>query len=171
MSKKDTKLVSKETAVKDVISISRRLASLYFHFTLVLSEELGEEKAKEITKKVIKKYGEESGREAREKVQRIGLSLEKENFSRGSDLPSVGWESEPIEYPDGKRNVKITYCPFAEYWIEKGAEELGRLYCYVDQAKYSGFNPELQCIHVKNVLDGDQYCEIAVEITACGFSK
>jgi len=163
VSKKDSKLISKETAEKDVISIARRLASLYFHFTQVLSEELGEEKARKITEKVIKKYGEESGGEVREKVEQMGLSIDEDNFSRGSDLPSVGWESRKKEYPDGKCNTQITYCPFAEYWIEKGAEKFGRLYCYVDQAKYSGFNPELQCIHVRNVLDGDPYCEIAVE--------
>ncbi len=163
MVKKGSGLINKEVAEKDVISIARRLASLYFHFTQVLSEDLGEEKAKEITKKVIKNYGEESGREARKKVEEMGLSLEKENFSRGSDLPSVGWETEPKEYSDGKCNVKITYCPFAEFWIEKGAEKFGRIYCFVDQAKYSGFNPELHCTHVKNVLDGDPYCEIALE--------
>jgi len=163
VSKKDSKLISKEIAEKDVKSIARRLASLYYHFIQVMSEELGEEKAIEIAKKVIKNYGEESGREAREKVKEMGLSLEKENFSRGSDLPSIGWEGEPKEYPDGKSNIKITYCPFAEFWMEKGAEKFGRIYCFVDQAKYSGFNPDLQCKHVKNVLDGDSYCEIEVE--------
>jgi hypothetical protein len=32
----------------------------------------------------------------------------------------------------------------------------------VDQAKYQAYNPKLQCVHVKNVLDGDPYCELAV---------
>jgi hypothetical protein len=32
----------------------------------------------------------------------------------------------------------------------------------MDQAKYQAYNPELECVHVKNVLDGDPYCELAI---------
>lgn len=39
---------------------------------------------------------------------------------------------------------------------------MGRIYCFVDQAKYEAYNPGLECVHVKNVLDGDPYCELAV---------
>ncbi len=39
---------------------------------------------------------------------------------------------------------------------------MGKIYCFVDQAKYEAYNPELQCVHVKNVMDGDTYCELAV---------
>jgi hypothetical protein len=32
----------------------------------------------------------------------------------------------------------------------------------VDQAKYEAYDPDLECVHTKNVLDGDPYCELAV---------
>jgi len=32
----------------------------------------------------------------------------------------------------------------------------------MDQSKYKAYNPNLQCVHVKNILDGDPYCELAV---------
>ncbi len=163
MSKNDGKFLSKENAEQDVISMARRLASLYLHFFQVLEEELGEEKARVIIRKVIANYGEESGNDAREKVKNLDQSLDKENFAKGSDLPSLGWKSEVKESPGGKQNAIITYCPFAEYWLEKGAEEVGRLYCFVDQAKYSAYNPALECRHLKNVLDGDPYCELEIE--------
>ncbi len=163
MDEKKEKVVNKGTAEKDVILIAKRLASLYLHFYQDLVKELGEEKAKEITQRVIKKYGEESGIETRKTIEKMGLNPEKENFSKGSDLPSMGWKTEKKNYPDGRCNTKITYCPFAEFWIEKGAEKFGRLYCFVDQAKYSGFNPKLECLHEKNVLDGDPYCELAIK--------
>jgi hypothetical protein len=44
--------------------------------------------------------------------------------------------------------------------MERGAESLGRLYCYVDQAKFAAFDPECECRHLKNVLDGDETCEV-----------
>ena len=60
------------------------------------------------------------------------------------------------------REPGVHVCHLAEVWKELGAPELGRLYCFVDQAKYKAYNPDLECVHVKNVLDGDPYCELAV---------
>ncbi len=51
-------------------------------------------------------------------------------------------------------------CPLAAYWLDKGAADLGRLYCHVDQAKYTAFDPESECRHLKNVLDGDDGCQV-----------
>lgn len=41
--------------------------------------------------------------------------------------------------------------------------KIGYIYCYVDQAKYEGYNKELKCFHDKNVLDGDDCCIIRVQ--------
>ena len=53
----------------------------------------------------------------------------------------------------------------AKLWKEYGEEELGRLYCYVDPAKYMSYNPNYKLIHIKAVPDGHQYCELAVKLT------
>ena len=47
-------------------------------------------------------------------------------------------------------------------WKELGADDLGRMYCYVDQAKYRAFNSRAKLIHTHNVLDGDPYCEFDI---------
>jgi hypothetical protein len=52
-----------------------------------------------------------------------------------------------------------------EVWNELREGELGRLYCYVDPAKYMAFNPGFKMIHLKALPDGDQYCELAVRPT------
>ena len=39
---------------------------------------------------------------------------------------------------------------------------MARQYCFVDQAKMHAFNPDYEYIHIKNLLDGDPYCEIVV---------
>jgi hypothetical protein len=54
-------------------------------------------------------------------------------------------------------------CPMAKYWIEREAADLGRLYCHVDQAKFAAFDPECECRHPQNVLDGDARCEIVAK--------
>ncbi len=52
-----------------------------------------------------------------------------------------------------------------QVWNKLSAGELGRLYCYVDPAKYMSFNPDFKLIHMKALPDGDEYCELAVRHT------
>jgi len=53
----------------------------------------------------------------------------------------------------------------ARIWKEYGEDELGRLYCYVDPAKYMSFNPRFKLVHIKALPDGDDYCELTVRAT------
>jgi hypothetical protein len=123
-------------------------------------KELGEKKGKALTKKAIELYGKEVGKRVKERTLARGLPLTRENFQ--DDLPDLGWaEREKVEV-EGENRSRIYTCLLARAWQELGAPELGRIYCFVDQAKYEAYNPELQCVHVKNVLDGDPYCELAV---------
>ena len=82
-----------------------------------------------------------------------------ENYQE--DLPRFGWNIENVVV-DGEPRARIHACNLAKAWNELGDPALGRLYCYMDQAKYTAYNSELECIHVKNTLDGDPYCELAI---------
>jgi hypothetical protein len=62
------------------------------------------------------------------------------------------------------KSVTNPYCPLAAVWKELGSEELGRMYCRVDQAKYRAFNPRAELIHTCNMLDGDPYCEFDIRL-------
>jgi nitroreductase len=88
--------------------------------------------------------------------------LTPENFE--SDLPDEAWRTEGV-YVDGEERVRVHECPLASEWMEWGNPETARLYCGVDQAKMKGFNPEYEYVHVKNILDGDPYCELAIRPT------
>jgi hypothetical protein len=109
------------------------------------------------------RYGEHVGRSVRQEVEAMGLPNDVENYGKVSDLPSVGWEGEVAETEGGPRH-RALYCPLAAVWKELGSEELGRLYCFVDQAKYRAFNPRAALIHTCNVLDGDPYCEFDIRL-------
>jgi hypothetical protein len=163
MTQADLNTMSREQCTEDVRLMARRTALLYHYFVTTLVDNLGKEKAIALTEEAIWRYGEHIGRQVRERVAAMGLPNDPENFGKGDDLPSVGWEDEIIETERGPRSC-VTLCPLAETWQELGAEELGRLYCYVDQAKYRAFNPQVRLIHAKNVLDGDPYCEFVKEI-------
>lgn len=158
---KNSEMIPKEQAVQDVRIVSERLAMLYYYFVNNLIEELGEVRAENIVKKVIYEYGLQCGINVREKVLGLNKEITIENYALGQDLPSVGWEKEKIdkENPEAR---EITYCPFAETWKKLDFEKWGRLYCYVDQAKYEGYDSSMKCFHDKNTLDGDDSCIIRV---------
>lgn len=151
------KMVTLQEAEEQVIMTAKRLALLY-HFTAeVLAEKLGIEKGKEMLEEIIRRYGCDSGIAAKARVKELGLPLTADNFKMGSDLPRWGWKTDTVLCEDGVRRDRVTYCPLAEVWKGKGSEELGRIYCFVDQAKYHAYN-EAGCVHLKNILDGDDCC-------------
>ncbi len=154
--KMDNRALIKE-AEEQVVAMAKRLALLFHYTAKVLVEKYGAEEGKELLHEIIKRYGRESGVITRAKVNALGLPLTVENFNAGSDLPRWGWKADRITGEDGIERGRITRCPLAEVWQEKGSAELGRIYCYVDQAKYDAYNG-IKCRHLKNLLDGDDCC-------------
>jgi predicted hydrocarbon binding protein len=153
-------MITKEEAFQQVKSMITRAALIHWAFAKTLIDELGEKKGKALSKKAIGLYGKEVGRRVKERTLARSLPLTRENFQ--DDLPDLGWaEREKVEV-EGEKRSRVYTCHLARVWKELGVPELGRLYCFVDQAKYQAFNPKLQCVHVKNVLDGDPYCELAI---------
>ncbi len=157
--KKEEEMISKKEALRQIQFALRRTAMIYHYFYETLTEELGEEKAMELTRKAVDAYGNRIGLEARKKAQEKGLSVTPENFE--SDLPDMAWKTETMVI-DNEERVRVHHCPLAAEWLEWGDPKKARLYCYVDQAKMRGFNPEFEYIHFKNILDGDPYCELGI---------
>jgi predicted hydrocarbon binding protein len=164
------KMVPREQAAEDVRRMAWRTALLHHYFCVTLEDELGEEKARAIIAEAIRRYGEHVGRTVGEGVAAMGLPNDPENFSKVPELPTVGWEMAVADTEKGPR-VRVVRCPLAETWKELGSEELGRMYCYVDQHKYRAFNSQARLIHTCNVLDGDPYCEFDLEMEAAEEGK
>jgi len=154
--------IPRAEALAQILTSVERLAMLYYHFANTLVAELGEEKGKELIRKAIESYGTEVGERQRRRVTAAGYAASCENYKVLPDLPALAWSQEgmPKLVRQGK---EISICPLAKYWMEKGAADLGRLYCHVDQAKYSTFDPECECRHLENVLDGDERCLIVIK--------
>ena len=152
-------MISVEEAAAQIKLGLRRAVLIYHYFAKTLIEELGKEKGTELIKKAIEAYGSHVGSEAREKARKKNLDLKPENFE--SDLPKYVWEIEEVVI-DGEKRSRVHFCPLAAEWISLGDVETARLYCFVDQAKMKAFNPQYEYLHLKNVLDGDPYCELVV---------
>ena len=153
-------MISREEARAQVKSMVTRAALIHYAFTKTLIDELGAEKGKTLAKKAIQLYGGLVGKRVKERTMAKGLPLLPENFL--DDLPALGWEERETLEVEGDMRARIYACHLARVWQELGAPEMGRIYCFVDQAKYQAYNPELECVHTRNALDGDPYCELAV---------
>ena len=153
-------MMPKAEAFQQVKSMITRAALIHYAFAKTLVDELGEKKGKALAKKAALLYGKMVGKRVKEKTLAKGLPLTRENFQ--DDLPDLGWAGRQKVEVEGEKRSRVSTCHLAKVWQELGASDLGRIYCFVDQAKYEAYNPELQCVHVKNVLDGDPYCELAV---------
>ena len=147
---------------------ARRLGLLHLSFARTLVDELGERKGKELIMKAIKDYGERIGKKVKESVINQGLDPTPENYGaeKSRDLPEFGMhENREIVEVDGEKRMRAYGCAMAKVWHECGEDELGRLYCYVDPAKYMAFNPDFKLVHIKALPDGDEYCELTVRPT------
>ncbi len=153
------KTYSKEDVLRQILQATRRTALLYHHLSQTLIQELGEDRGKILLKTIIESYGKQIGQEAAEKTKQKNLDLTPDNFE--GDLPIDAWKTEAVTV-DGEERVRVHYCPLAAEWLDWGDPTTARLYCFVDQAKMQGYNPEYVYVHVKNLLDGDPYCELAV---------
>jgi hypothetical protein len=157
-------VVSLADAKEQVRKVCKRLALLHLAFSRTLVEELGEEKGTALALKAIKNYGIRVGKGAKKRAQDAGLDNSPDNYK--GDLPAYGMHDKVEVTQSGKeKRTKAYGCVMGKVWKELGEEKLGRLYCYVDPAKYMAFNPEFKLIHIKAMTDGDDYCEFAVRPT------
>jgi len=157
--KDTTSVMEKKEALCQIQFALRRAALIYHYFAQTLIDELGEAKGREIIAKAVKAYGEHIGKAARTKANQKDLPLRPEHYQ--DDLPMMAWDTEPVVV-EGEERVRVHHCPLAKEWQELGDTRTARLYCFVDQAKMSAFNPEFEYIHIKNILDGDPFCELVV---------
>ena len=149
-------------AVQQVRIAAERLALLHLAFAETLVEEFGAERGRQLVAKAIKRYGRDIGTAVREGVQAQGLSLDPANYGAGTarDLPEFGMHDRIEEFEEkGRRLIRSYGCVLADVWRRRGRSDLGRLYCYVDPAKYMAFNPDFKLVHLKSEPDGDPYCE------------
>jgi len=163
---KKVKTVPLAEAERQVTVTAERLALLHIAYARAIVDELGEERGKKLVLKAIKSYGRSVGEEARHKVMEQGFEPLPEHYAKAADLPAYGMhEGREKAVVEGENRSRAYGCVMGKLWARLGEAELGRLYCYVDAAKYMAYNPDFKLIHTKALPDGDEYCELCVRST------
>jgi hypothetical protein len=153
-----------------LIGQGRRLALIHLEYAKAIVEELGEERGIKVISRAIKSYGSKIGKKTKEEVLAKGLEAIPENFNKGDTyrVPNIHGalhDTRGVIEVDGAKRVHSTGCIAGKVWKEEGEEKLGRLYCYMDVAKYMAFNPHYKYVHIKAVPDGDGCCEMGIKPT------
>ena len=149
---KDKKTFTREETFDQVRTMARLFGLMFYNFSNLAVEEMGEEEGKKFIAEAVKRFGLERAKRVKEEVEKMGLEPVLENYGKVLDLPRIGWGG----------STRETFCPFAEVWIEKGAEDLCKLYCEVDYWKFVGYNPDIKVKRVRSVLEGDKDCKYEI---------
>jgi predicted ArsR family transcriptional regulator len=147
---KDKQTFTREEAIKQVRAMANIFGLMFYHYANLAVEELGEEKGRAFVAEAVKRFGLDRAERVKKAVEEKGLEPTLENRRKANilDLPQIGWGGDSRE----------TFCPFAEIWIQKGAEDLCKLYCEVDVWKMVGYNPNIKVERLRSVLEGDNDC-------------
>jgi hypothetical protein len=160
-----TETVPLDEAMEQVGRVCVRLALLHLSYAKTLVDEFGEARGRELILKAIKDYGIRIGSKAKQEVTAQGLDNIPANF--WEDLPRYGMHEQRGEVVevDGETRRRVYGCVMGQVWNELDEGALGRLYCYVDPAKYMAFNPDFKLAHTQAIPDGDACCGFALRPT------
>lgn len=138
------------------------MANLYYFLTKEMLDAYGED-AKAVIQRAIINFGQYRGREIAKQVLADGKELNIENLDAYYDIPlAEGWLPER-KYEQDRKYSTTPVCTQAEVWKQWGWQEVGHIYCCIDEAIRQGYSSlsdgrKVVFTPVKNVLLGDDCC-------------
>ncbi|AGK98490.1 L-2-amino-thiazoline-4-carboxylic acid hydrolase [Clostridium pasteurianum] len=134
--------------------MAKLMAELYYFMAKEMIDKLGEEKGKDAVKDAVTKFGKARVKLMKEEAKEKGLKINAETYAIVRDMPGISWEKDPNNPND------IIYSPMHDMWEQLGGEDIGALYCSIDNILYENFNAELERPLCKTI--GDSCCRFIV---------
>lgn len=135
--------------------MAKLMAELYYFMAEEMIDRLGKEKGIEAIRTAVTKFGEARAENMKEEARERGLEINAETYTRVRDMPSISWEKDPDNPAD------VTYCPMHDMWEQLDAEELGALYCEIDDVLYKSFRVDYERPLCKT--HGDRCCRFVIK--------
>ncbi len=135
-----------------------------FAFNLIpilqsLSDEIGKEKFIEMLKKKGSEEARRSGQELAKKLGKNDLAAYTQDLRKSDRFWQHVLTYEIVEDTPKAFEVKITECLWAKTFREAKASEIGyAVCCNGDYASAQGFNPNLEMVRTKTLMQGDAFC-------------
>lgn len=123
-----------------------------------VSQRIGKDEALAILKEVNQQEAFQRG----QSMIRIEGQNGIEELVKDVDSWGVGgvWEMEVLEQTSTTYFFNVFRCPYYEKYLELGVEEFGvALSCCRDEPFARGFNPRLQLVRTKTIMEGADHCD------------
>ncbi len=123
-----------------------------------MSEKIGKDEALAVLKEVNQQEAFQRGQSMTGVEGQNGI----EELVRDVDSWGVGgdWEIDVLEQTSTTYFFNTLRCPYYEKYLELGLEEFGvELSCCRDEPFARGFNPGLQLVRTKTIMEGADHCD------------
>ena len=155
-----------EFVMEDGISLlSRREieARLIAPLLEAFSDEFGRDVTIKIARRTINQMAEEQGQQLAAQSGSQGIQEFAgviESWTRDGAL-----ELDMIESNTERLAFNVNRCQYAEMYASMGCQELGTLLsCSRDYAFAAGFNPDIELVRTRTIMDGDRYCDFRFKL-------
>lgn len=135
--------------------MAKLMAELYYFMAKEMIDKLGEENGKKAVKAAVTKFGKARAELMKDEAKERGLEINAETYAIVRDMPGISWEKDPNNSND------VIYCPMHDMWEQLGGEDIGALYCSIDNILYESFNAEFERPLCKT--NGDSCCRFIVK--------
>jgi len=126
---------------------------------LFLSKTLGKEKAIELLKQFATESGITGGQEAAKRLGKNDFEALKRMFSPESPQFRNTLTMQVVESMDTAHEIKVTECLWAATFRGANAGDEGYAgVCYGDYAFAKSFNPQIEMVRNKTLMQGETYC-------------
>lgn len=127
--------------------------------TLYLTKTLGRDKTIELLKAHITERAVEMGKRASQRPEGNDFAALKKIFTPGTSAYGSALAFEVVESTDTVHEIKVTECLWAKTWLDQGAGEQGfAAVCYADYAFAGAFNPNIELVRDKTLMQGHDCC-------------
>ncbi len=128
------------------------------------AEEFGSERTHIVAKNIISKDAALSGKTSSEKYSGNSLNellkIVKEVWAKDGTM-----EMQNISMDQTSLKFDVTRCGYAEMYEKLGIKELGVLLsCCRDFVFMDGFNPELELVRTKTIMEGEDICDFCYKL-------
>ena len=130
-----------------------------------VSKRIGKEEALAILQEVNQKEAFQRGREM------MGITGKNGIEELVDEVASWGeggiWEMDVLEQTATTYFFNVTRCPYYEKYRELGLEEFGVGFsCCRDEPFARGFNPQLELVRTKTIMEGADHCDFRYHLRA-----
>jgi len=141
----------------------RQLLTVQFRNLISLAQFMSRTLGRDKTLAILEAHGtERSQQSARNRVERAGnndFATLKQTFSPSAPAFKNSLIFEVVESTDRVHELKVTECLWANIWRDAGAPEEGfAAICHGDYAFAKAFNPAIEMVRDKTLMQGDAYC-------------